>query len=89
MDILPETDNMDEVNRLEAEQCSSTLVQLVQLPTHSDTPGVSMVSNTGAVGQTRESERSSSTSIQLVQLPTQSNIPGVSMVRNTGDSEDH
>ena len=72
MDILTETDNMDEVNRLEAEQCSSTLVQLVQLPTHSDTPGVSMVSNTGAVGQTRESERCSSTSTQLVQLPTSS-----------------
>ena len=63
---------MDEVNRLEAEQCSSTLVQLVQLPTHSDTPGVSMVRNTGAVGQTRESEGCSSTSIQLVQLPTPS-----------------
>ena len=63
---------MDEVNRLEAEQCSSTSVQLVQLPTHSDTPGVSMVSNTGAVGQTRESERCSSTSTQLVQLPTSS-----------------
>jgi hypothetical protein len=72
MDILTETDNMDEVNRLEAEQCSSTSVQLVQLPTHSDTPGVSMVSNTGAVGQTRESERCSSTSTQLVQLPTSS-----------------
>ena len=52
MDILTETDTMDEVNRLEAEQCGSTSVQLVQLPTHSDTPGVSMMSNTGAVGQT-------------------------------------
>jgi len=65
------------------------LKQLVQLPTHSNTPDVSMIRNTGAVEQTRESERCSSTSIQLVQLPTQSNIPGVSMVRNTGDSEDH
>ena len=54
MDILPETDTMDEVNRLEAEQCSSTLVQLVQLPTHSDTPGVSMVRNTGTVEQRKE-----------------------------------
>ena len=72
MDILTETDTMDEVNRLEAEQCGSTSVQLVQLPTHSDTPGVSMVSNTGAVEQTRESERCSFTSIQLVQLPTHS-----------------
>ena len=72
MDILTETDTMDEVNRLEAEQCGSTSVQLVQLPTHSDTPGVSMMSNTGAVRQTGESERCSSTSIQLVQLPTPS-----------------
>ena len=29
------------------EQCSSTSIQLVQLPTHSNIPGVSMVRNTG------------------------------------------
>ena len=63
---------MDEINKLETEQCGSTSVQLVQLPTHSDTPGVSMVSNTGAAEQTRESERCSFTSIQLVQLPMHS-----------------
>ena len=72
MDILEGTDTMDEINRLETEQCGSTSVQLVQLPTRSNIPDVSMVSNTGAVGQTRESERCSSTSIQLVQLPTHS-----------------
>ena len=88
MDILEGTDPMDEMNRLEAEQCGSTSVQLVQLPTHSNTPDVSMVRNTGAVEQTKESERCSSTSIQLVQLPTHNNNPGVSRVRNTGDSED-
>ena len=58
--------------RIGTEQCGSTSVQLIQLPTHSDTPDVSMVSNTGAVEETRESERCSSTSIQLVQLPTHS-----------------
>ena len=89
MNIMEGTDTMDEMNRSEAEQCGSTSVQLVQLPTHSNTPDVSMVRNTGAVEQTIETEQCGSTSIQLVQLPTQSNIPGVSMIRNTGDSEDH
>ena len=88
MDNMEGTETMDEMNRLETEQCGSTSVQLVQLPTHSKTPDVSMVRKTGAVEQTKESERCSSISIQLVQLPTQSNIPGVSMIRNTGDSED-
>ena len=74
MDILEGTDPMDEINRLETEQCGSTAVQLVQLPTHSDTPDVPMVSNTGAVEQTRESEICGSTSTQLVQLPTHSGI---------------
>ena len=32
---------------IESEQCSSTSIQLVQLPTHSNIPGVSMVINTG------------------------------------------
>ena len=31
----------------ESERCSSTSIQLVQLPTHSNIPGVSMVINTG------------------------------------------
>ena len=31
----------------EPERCSSTSIQLVQLPTHSNIPGVSMVRNTG------------------------------------------
>ena len=88
MNIMEETDTMDETIRSETEQCGSTSVQLVQLPTHSNISDVSMVRKTGAVEQTRESERFSSTSIQLVQLPTHSNIPGVSMVINTGDSED-
>ena len=72
----------------ESEICGSTSVQLVQLPTHSNTPDVSIVRNTGAIEQTMESEQCSSTSIQLVQLPTHSNIPGVPMVRNTRGSED-
>ena len=83
------TDTMDEMNRLETEQCGSTSVQLVQLPTHSNIPDVSMIRNTGTVEQTIETEQCGPTSVQLVQLPTQSNIPGVSMVRNTGDSENH
>ena len=57
MDIM---ETMDETNRLETEQCGSTSVQLVQLPTHSNIPDVSMVRKTGAVEQTRESERCSS-----------------------------
>ena len=32
---------------IESELCSSTSIQLVQLPTHSNIPGVSMVRNTG------------------------------------------
>ena len=40
-------DPMDEINRLETEQCGSTSVQLVQLPTRSNIPGVSMIGNTG------------------------------------------
>ena len=47
MDILEGTDTMDEINRLETEQCGSTSVQLVQLPTRSNIPGVSMIGNTG------------------------------------------
>ena len=79
------------------EQGSSTSVQLVQLPTQTITPGVSIERNTGDTPiekitedgeQTIESERCSSTSVQLVQLPTHSNAPGVSMDSNTGDSED-
>ena len=31
----------------ESEQCSSTSIQLVQLPTHTNIPGVPMVRNTG------------------------------------------
>ncbi|XP_023324157.1 probable peroxisomal acyl-coenzyme A oxidase 1 [Eurytemora carolleeae] len=82
----------------ESERCSSTSIQLVQLPTQSNIPGVSMAllwleiletpSIAGTKEQTMESEQCSSTSIQLVQLPTHSNIPGVPMVRNTGGSED-
>ena len=87
MDITEGTDTMDETNRSETEQCGSTSVQLVQLPTHSNIPGVSMVRNTGTVEQTIETEQCGSTSVQLVQLPTHSNNPGISMVRNTGDSE--
>jgi len=87
MNIMEGTDTMDETNRSETEQCGSTSVQLVQLPTHSSIPDVSMVRNTGAVEQTRESERCSSTSKQLVQLPTHSNIPDVSLVRKTGAVE--
>ena len=87
MDSMEGTYTMDETKILETEQCGSTSVHLVKLPTHSNIPDVSMVRNTGAVEQTRESERCSSTSIQLVQLPTQSNIPDVSMVRNTGAIE--
>ena len=34
-------------NRIESERCSSTSIQLVQLPTHSNTPGVSIERNTG------------------------------------------
>jgi len=45
MDIMEGTDTMDEMNRLETEQCGSTSVQLVQLPTHSNIPYVSMVRN--------------------------------------------
>ena len=70
INIMEGTDTMDETNRSETKQCGSTSVQLVQLPTHSNIPDVSMVRNTGAVEQTRESERCSSTSKQLVQLPT-------------------
>ena len=72
MVILEGINTMYEINRLETEQCGSTSVQLVQLPTHSNIPDVSMVRNTGTVEHTRESERCSSTSIQLVQLPTHS-----------------
>ena len=50
MDILEET-----------EQCGSTSVQLVQLPIHSDTPGVSMVRNTGNVEQRIRTEQCGST----------------------------
>ena len=80
-------ETMDETNRLETEKCGSTSVQLVQLPTHSNIPDVSIVRNTGTVEQTIETEQCGSTSVQLVQLPTHSNIPGVSMVRNTGTVE--
>ena len=89
MDIMEGTDTMDEMNRLETEQCGSTSVQLVQLHTHSNIPDVSMVRNTGTVEQTIETEQCGPTSVQLIQLPTQSNISGVSRIRNTGDSEDH
>ena len=44
MDIM---ETMDETNRLETEQCGSTSVQLVQLPTQSNIPGVSRIRNTG------------------------------------------
>ena len=54
MDIM---ETMDETNRLETEQCGSTSVQLVQLPTHSNIPDVSMVRNTGTVEQTIETEQ--------------------------------
>ena len=74
---------------IESEICGSTSTQLVQQPTHSNTPNVSMVRNTEAIEQTIESEQCSSTSIQLVQLPTHYHITGVFMIRNTGDSEDH
>ena len=47
MDIMEGTDTMDEMNRLETEQCGSTSVQLVQLPTQSNIPGVSRIRNTG------------------------------------------
>ena len=72
-------------------------MQLVQLPTQPNAPGVSMDRNTGDTpivkitedrDQTIEPKRCSSASVQLVQLPTQLNAPGVSMDRNTGDSED-
>ena len=87
INIMEGTDTMDETNRSETKQCGSTSVQLVQLPTHSNIPDVSMVRNTGTVEQTIETEQCGSTSVQLVQLPTHSNNPGISMVRNTGDSE--
>jgi len=47
MDNMEGTDTMDEMNRLETEQCGSTSVQLVQLPTQSNIPGVSRIRNTG------------------------------------------
>ena len=79
---------MDEMNRLETEQCGSTSVQLVQLPTHSNIPDVSMVRNTGTVEQRIETEQcAGSTSVQLIQLHTHSNTPDISMVRNTGAVE--
>ena len=84
MVILEGTDTMDEINSLETEQCGSTSVQLVQLPTHSNIPDVFMVRNTGTVEQRIETEQCGSTSVQLVQLPTHSNIPDVSMVRISG-----
>ena len=87
MVILEGTDTMDEINRLETEQCGSTSVQLVQLPTHSNIPDVSMVRNTGTVEQRIETEQCGSTPVQLVQLPTHSNTTDVSMVRNTGAVE--
>ena len=66
MVILDGTDTMDEINSLETEQCGSTSVQLVQLPTHSNIPDVSMVRNTGTVEQRIETEQCGSTSVQLV-----------------------
>jgi len=87
MDSMEGTYTMDETKILETEQCGSTSVQLVQLPTHSNIPDVSMVRNTGTVEQTIETEQCGSTSVQLVQLPTHSNTPDVSMVRNTGAVE--
>jgi len=47
MDSMEGTYTMDETKILETEQCGSTSVQLVQLPTHSNIPDVSMVRNTG------------------------------------------
>ena len=47
MDIREGTDTMDEMNRLETEQCGSTSVQLVQLPAQFNIPGVSRIRNTG------------------------------------------
>ena len=47
MDIMEGTDTMAELNRLETEQCGSTSVQLVQLPTLSNISGVSRIRNTG------------------------------------------
>ena len=90
--MTDQVDNMEgtdtnEMNMLETEQCGSTSVQLVQLPTHSNIPDVSMVRNTGTVEQTIGTEQCGSTSVQLVQLPTHSNTPDVSMVRNTGAVE--
>ena len=87
MDILDGTDTMDEINRLETEQCGSTSVQLVQLPTRSNIPDVSMVRNIGTVEQRIGTEQCGSTSVQLVQLPTYSDTPDVSMVSNTGAVE--
>ena len=47
MDIMEGTDTIDEMNRLETEQCGSTSIQLVQLPTQFNIPGVSRIRNTG------------------------------------------
>jgi len=72
-------------------------VQIVQLPTQPDAPGVSIDRNTGDtpivkitgdVKQTIDPEQCSPTSVQLVQLPTQPNVPGVPMDRNTGNPGD-
>ena len=58
-------------------------MQIVQLPTQPDAPGVSidrntgdtpMVKITGDVKQTIDPEQCSPTSVQLVQLPTQNNV---------------
>ena len=47
MNIMEGTDTIDEMNRLETEQCGSTSIQLVKQPTQSNIPGVSRIRNTG------------------------------------------
>ena len=47
MDIMEGTDTMAELNRLETEQCGSTSIQLVRLPSQSNIPDVSRIRNTG------------------------------------------
>ena len=80
---------------MDPERCSSTSVQLVQLPTQPIAPGNSIGINTGDTlivkitedsEPSTEPERGSSTLVQLVQLPTQPIAPGVTIGRNTGDT---
>ena len=47
MDIMEGTDTINEMNRLETEQCGSTSIQLVRLPSQSNIPEVSRIRNTG------------------------------------------